>query len=74
MQPPHDSGLVPFEVLGETLEMPSGPVTFRSRLDALLAAGFFIEPDHPATESHDPHQPAPRLTISELMGGPELLL
>lgn len=66
--------MVPFELLGETLELPSGPVTFRSRLDALLAAGFFLEPEEPATERPVLRGDGPRLTVSEILGGPELLL
>jgi hypothetical protein len=69
-----ESSLVPFELLGETLELPTGPVTFRSRLDALLAAGFFIEPDKPATDHTQPGRDKPRLTVSEILGGPELLI
>ena len=69
-----ESGLVPFELLGETLELPTGPVTFRSRLDALLAAGFFLEPEKPATEPPVLRGEGPRLTVTEILGGPELLL
>ncbi len=69
-----ESNLVPFELLGETLELPGGPVTFRSRLDALLAAGFYIEPQRPATDQTRPRGGNPWLTVSEILGGPELLI
>lgn len=69
-----ESGLVPYELLGDVLDLPGGRVTFRSRLDALLAVGFFLEPEEPATEAPVLRGEGPRLTVTELLGGPELLL
>lgn len=58
-------------------------VNFRSRLDALLAAGYELEPGpRPHLDSMRPAPPSGEaagqstelLTVSDLMGGPELSL